>query len=165
MRSAASLSAISPRAPETTASSAPPSTTIPSGGRPPSCHCGKRCSSGRISALPRGDRPISASSTRLAAASLTPARAKRVAVSATPMRPSVIRMLDGSAKKPRILARAKNIDARSGLLLRLVARLGGVVGRIEAGQRRPLLHLGKRPVLEPLLLGPELRYLLGERDG
>src|SRR4051812_6847844 len=51
------------------------------------------------------------------------------------------------------------------LSLRLVARLGGLVGRIEAGQRRPLLHLGKRPVLEPLLLGPELCHLFGERDG
>src|SRR5262247_1595687 len=41
MRSAASLSAMSCRAPDTTESSAPPRATIPSGGRPPSCQGGK----------------------------------------------------------------------------------------------------------------------------
>src|SRR5262245_5406247 len=117
MRSAASLSAMSRRAPDTTESSAPPSTTMPSGGPAVSVQAGKRCSSGRISALPNGVSPNTASMMMLAAARRRPARAKRVHISTTPSRPSVIAMLDGSAKKPKIFARTKNIanDAGSSL--------------------------------------------------
>src|SRR5229473_1199949 len=57
MRSAASLSEISPRAGATLVSNAPPSTTMPSGGPPAGFHGGKRCSSGSISALPSGESP------------------------------------------------------------------------------------------------------------
>src|SRR5947209_19788974 len=83
-------------------------------------------------------------------------------------------MLDGSAKKPRILARTKYIGAdhdlrkqrpgASALARGLVARFGGLVGWIEPGQRGALLHFRQRPVLEPLLLGPELRDVLDQRQ-
>ena len=111
IRSAASVSAGVPCAAETSGLMAPPSTTMPAGGRPPSVQAGKRCSSGRISALPIGVSPMMAISTMLIPASRPPRRRKRVAISTTPISPRMMIRLDGSAKKPRILARTKNIGA------------------------------------------------------
>ena len=62
-----------------------------------------------MSALPNGESPAMPIRISAATASLRPARAKRVTISTRPMAPSVIRMLDGSAKKPRTFARTKNI--------------------------------------------------------
>ena len=63
---------------------------------------GKRCSSGTISALPTGESPITASSTRLPIASRQPARENRVRSSSAPKMPSRMMKLDGIAKKPKI---------------------------------------------------------------
>src|SRR5437667_1163053 len=113
MRSAASLSEISPRAGATLVSNAPPSTTMPSGAPRAGFHGGNRSSSGRMSALPSGEKPQIASSRMLATRHCSPARAKRVASSNAPTSPSTISTLEGSAKKPRIFERTKNIGGPS----------------------------------------------------
>jgi hypothetical protein len=111
MRSAASLSETSPRAGATTVSNAPPSTTMPSGAPRAGFHGGKRCSSGSINALPSGEKEQIASSRRLASRHCSPVRAKRVASSSAPAKPSTIRRLDGQVRKPRIFEATKNIGA------------------------------------------------------
>src|SRR5262249_6050200 len=113
---------------------------------------GKRPSSGMISALPAGERPRIASTTRLAKASARPARAKRVGSSSRPRMPIETTRLEGKAKKPRIFGRGKNIH-QSLLLPRLVARLGIGVHGIEAGKLRPALDLADDEALHTLVLG------------
>src|SRR5262245_23019046 len=151
-RSAASLSATSSRAAETSGEIAPPSTIMPSGAPRVASQRGKRSSSGMISALPAGERPRIASTIRLAKASARPARAKRVGSSNRPRMPIETTRLDGMAKKPRILERGKNIH-RSLLLPRLLARLGVGVHGIEAGKLRPALDLADDKAFHTLVLG------------
>src|SRR5215471_7824174 len=157
MRSAASLSAGSLRAAETSGAIAPPSTTMPSGAPRDASQTGKRCSNGMISALPIGDSPSIAIAMRLPAASHQPKRAKRVGSSARPTSPSAITRLDGAAKKPSTLDRTKNMPdcAETSLFLlpRLVAGLGLLVHGIEARQLGAALHLADDPGLYALVLG------------
>ena len=75
IRSAASLSATALRAADTSGVIAPPSTTMPSGAPREASHGGKRCSSGRINALPSGDKPAMAMSTMLVTTSQLAERA------------------------------------------------------------------------------------------
>src|SRR5689334_18605928 len=112
-RSAASLSATSSRAADTSGEIAPPNTIMPSGAPRAASQRGKRSSSGIINALPTGERPKIASTIRLAKASARPARAKRVGNSKSPRRPMEITRFEGLAKKPRIFERGKNIAARA----------------------------------------------------
>jgi hypothetical protein len=70
---------------------------------------GKRCSSGSISALPSGESPLTASTSRLPTVSRHPARAKRVRASAAPTSAMTSIRLEGIAKKPRTLERMKNM--------------------------------------------------------
>src|SRR2546423_14148492 len=112
MRSAASLSVTVLRAVETSGVIAPPSTTIPSGAPAAASQGGKRCSSGRISALPSGESPQIASATTPPIRSRQPTRANRVHTSAAPKSASTMRRLDGMAKKPKIFDVTKNIRGK-----------------------------------------------------
>src|SRR5215469_14197494 len=89
----------------------PPSTTTPSGGPREASQGGKRSSSGSISALPSGDSPKSASSTRLVTTSQLASRVKRVNRRTSPTSPIVINRFEGRAKKPRTLEATKNIPS------------------------------------------------------
>ena len=111
MRSAASLSATVSCATDTSGVIAPPSTTIPVGAPRDGSHGGKRSSSGTISALPSGDRPAIAMSTRLVTTSQLASRVKRVNKRRMPARPMTISKLDGSAKKQMIFDSRKNMPA------------------------------------------------------
>src|SRR5215475_14368044 len=91
------------RARAMSALTAPPSTTMPSGAPPDASHAGKRCSNGRMSMLPSGERPAIASNRTLAIMSRLPAPAKRVRSNNTPPIPTRMRKLDGTTKKPAIL--------------------------------------------------------------
>src|ERR1700753_581531 len=114
MRSAASSRAIALRASDTPGEIAPPSTTMPSGAPCDGFHGGKRSSSGKISALPSGDRPAMTRSTRLVTISQLANRVKRVHRRMRPSTPIAIKKFDGAAKKPRTLESVKNIEQMSG---------------------------------------------------
>src|SRR4029450_6151024 len=136
---------------------------MPSGAPRPASQAGNRCSNGMIRALPTGDSPRMASTKRLATTSPRPVRLKRVASSSTPRSPIDTIRLDGMAKKPSTLDRTKNMDLpswrrRLRLLPRLVARLGLLVHRIEAGQLHPALDLADDPGLHALVLGAFFRH-------
>src|SRR5262249_19543393 len=147
---------------------APPSTTMPSGAPREWSHCGKRCSSGRISALPSGDRPITVSAASPPITNHQPSRRNRVARRSAPSSATEMTKFEGSAKKPRTFERTKNIGLCGCCLLillpRLVARLGLGARRIEAGQLHPALDLADNPGLPPLVLlalvGDELEQVL-----
>src|SRR5262249_915664 len=128
---------------------------MPSGAPRVASQRGKRSSSGMISALPAGERPRIASTTRLAKASARPARAKRVGSSSRPRMPIETTRLDGMAKKPRILESGKNIH-QSLLLPRVGPRVRGGVHGKGAGKLRPALHLADDEAPHPLVLGPLL---------
>ena len=72
---------------------------MPAGAPREASQAGKRCSSGRISTLPSGDNPATASMTRLVAISQRARRVNRVDRSTTPTSPIVIRIFDGTVKK------------------------------------------------------------------
>src|SRR5712692_5833265 len=157
MRSADSLSATSLRALDTSGEIAPPSTMMPSGAPRPASQGGKRCSSGRISALPIGESPRMARTRRLPATSRRPARASRVRQSTSPRRPIETTKFEGMAKKPRILESTKNMSpppagSRGLLLPRLVARPGLLVHGIKAGELGAALDLLDDEALHSLLL-------------
>src|SRR6202051_1902741 len=187
IRSAASLSATAPRAADTSTVIAPPSTTIPSGAPREAAHGGKRCSSGRIKALPSGDSPATARSAMLVTTSQLARRVNRVHRRIRPAMPIEIRILDGSAKKPSILERMKNTRSPPALTVapracsqvaqylaarlapRRVARLGVVIRRIKAGQLHALLDFAEYPALVELVLGAfvgdEIHHGLRNDDG
>src|SRR5271170_1509065 len=164
MRSAPSLSATTPRAIDMPGEIAPPRTMMPSGAPRDTSQGGKRCSSGRIRILPSGENPTKAISTRLVTMSQLARRRNRVHNSASPISPMKIRTFDGSAKKPRVLDRVKNIRVvflpryvsrvlRPALPPRGVARLGVVVRRIESGQLHAFFDFAEDPALVKLVLG------------
>src|SRR5712691_11867279 len=134
---------------------------MPSGAPRRASQGAQRCSKGMMRALPIGDSPRTARTTRLPTASRRPARAKRVGSRTRPASPIEITRLDGVAKKPRTWERTKNIgrpcrpgSGASGLLLPgLVTRLGLVVHRVKAGKLHAALALADDPGLHPLVLG------------
>ena len=113
---------------------------------------GKRCSSGRIIALPSGERPAIASRISGRHREPTPARAKRVAISSEAERSRARQHVGGQGEEAEDFREEKNIGWTSSCLPRLVARLGLVVRRIEAGQRHAALDLAHHPGLVALVL-------------
>src|SRR5580692_6925000 len=168
MRSAASSRAIESRASDTPGEIAPPNTTMPFGAPRDGSHGGNRSSSGRISALPSGDKPAIARRTRLVTTSQLANRVNRVSKRGRPSTPIEMKRLEGAAKKPRILERMKNIEQVPGATLPLrsrlppcgVARLGVVVRRIKPRQLYAIFHLAEHPALVQLMLGALMRHEL-----
>src|SRR5207253_9728745 len=113
----------------------------PSGAPCAAPHAGKRSSSGMINALPRGERPSTASTIRLAKASARPGREKRVGSINSPRTPIDMMRLDGMAKKPRILERGKNIGAPAGGSHRVCGK-GKHAGALKGERRAPGLPAG-----------------------
>src|SRR5262245_20584901 len=70
-----------------------------------------------INALPTGERPRIARTTRLTNASHRPARAKRVGSRKRPTIPIKTTRLDGTAKKPSSFERTKNMSAAPNALI------------------------------------------------
>src|SRR5262245_63826673 len=129
---------------------------MPAGAPPAASQGGNRCSNGRMSALPTGERPSTARRTRLATTRRRPARPKRVGHSNRPRMPIETMRLEGMAKKPMTFEATKNMRSPGsllGFLPRLVARLGLVVHGVEAGELGAALDLADDPGLHALVLG------------
>src|ERR1700728_4678489 len=117
-------------------------------------------------------------STRLDTISQLASRRNRVSSNARPTSPTAINKFDGTAKKPSVLERMKNITLSShptpprqakSSLARLapgrVTRFGLVVRRIEAGQLDAPLDLGEDPALVKFVLGAFVRHELNQGLG
>ena len=82
---------------------------MPSGAPFAGFHFGNRLSSGDSIRLPSGVRPTIASSSMADTTSLRPSTANRVSIRMAPSRPSAIMKLVGSASRPSVFDRTKNI--------------------------------------------------------